>query len=161
DALPTAVAIATLPLVLGKGDLLCKQGLDRERGIIFRVPPELPPLLPTRELCTPSAVVEAMHFLCDEWLSDVATDYGGKCIIIAASLTIIERSLLPARPAFWVTAGRRGGGKTTTIIMIVRAVTGLSPPAAAWSPNEEERRKALLAYLMEALACVVWDNIPR
>ena len=34
-------------------------------------------------------------------------------------------------------------------------------PAAAWSPNEEERRKALLAYLLEAVAAIIWDNIPR
>jgi hypothetical protein len=85
----------------------------------------------------------------------------GKCILIAAALTIIERSLLPDRPAFWITAGRRGGGKTTTIIMLLMAVTGIRPAAAAWSPNEEERRKALLAYLLEALPAIVWDNIPR
>jgi hypothetical protein len=87
--------------------------------------------------------------------------HAGKCILIAAALTIIERSLLPDRPAFWVTAGRRGGGKTTTIIMLLTAVTGIRPAAAAWSPNEEERRKALLAYLLEALPAIVWDNIPR
>ena len=52
-----------------------------------------------------------MAYLCDEWLVDVATDYTGKCIIIADALTLIERSLLPDRPCFFYTAGRRGGGK--------------------------------------------------
>ena len=74
---------------------------------------------------------------------------------------MIERSLLPDRPTFWVTAGKRGGGKTTTIIMLLIAVTGVRPAAAAWSPNEEERRKALFAYLLEALAAIIWDNIPK
>ena len=41
------------------------------------------------------------------------------------------------------------------------AVTGVRPAAAAWSPNEEERRKALLAYMLEGLGAIVWDNIPR
>jgi hypothetical protein len=118
-------------------------------------------ILPKKEDCTSSAVALAMGFLTDEWLCDVATDYTGKCILIAAALSVIERSLLPDRPAFWVTAGRRGGGKTTTIIMLLVAVTGIRPAAAAWSPNEEERRKALLAYLLEALPAIVWDNIPR
>ena len=59
-------------------------------------------------------VKAAMEFLCDEWLVDVATDYVGKATIVAAALTLIERSLLPDRPCFFVTAGRRGGGKTTT-----------------------------------------------
>jgi hypothetical protein len=102
-----------------------------------------------------------MRFLCDEWLVDVATDYAGKCVLIAAALTIIERAILPERPVFFVTAGRRGGGKTTTLTMLLVAVTGVRPSAAAWSSNEEERRKALLAYLMEGVPAIVWDNIPR
>jgi hypothetical protein len=161
DKLPIATAVATLPIVLGNGALLAGRGLDRERGIVFRVPPELWAILPSESSCTQTAVAEAMHFLTDEWLCDVSCDYAGKCILIAAALTIIERSLLPDRPAFWITAGRRGGGKTTTIIMLIMAVTGIRPAAAAWSPNEEERRKALLAYLLQALPCIVWDNIPR
>jgi hypothetical protein len=161
DALPLVVAIATLPLVLGDSTLLAGQGLDRERGIVFRIPTELLEILPKREDCTPGAIAEAMHFLTDEWLCDVATDYTGKCILIALALSIIERSLLPDRPTFWVTAGKRGGGKTTTIIMLLMAVTGVRPAAAAWSPNDEERRKALLAYLLEGLPALLWDNIPR
>jgi hypothetical protein len=161
NALPLATSITTLPIVLGDGTLLAGRGLDRDRGIVFRIPAELLTILPKKEDCTPSAVAAAMQYLADEWLCDVATDYAGKCILIAAVLSIIERSLLPERPAFWVTAGRRGGGKTTTIIMLIVAATGIRPAAAAWSPNEEERRKSLLAYLLEALPALVWDNIPR
>jgi hypothetical protein len=104
NKLPLAVAIATLPIVLGNGALLAGRGLDRERGIIFRVPSELSTILPNKTDCTAVAVAEAMRFLADEWLCDVACDYAGKCTLIAAALTIIERSLLPDRPAFWVNA---------------------------------------------------------
>jgi hypothetical protein len=45
--------------------------------------------------------------------------------------------------------------------MVTAAVLGRRPPAAAWSPVAEERRKALLAYLGEGVAAVVWDNIER
>jgi hypothetical protein len=160
-ALPLAAAIATMPIVLGNGTLLASRGLDRERGIIFRIPEELLAILPQPADCTASAVAEAMRFLADEWLCDVATDYGGKCTFIAAALTVIERSLLPDRPTFWVTAGNPRSGKTTTLHMVLMAVTGVRPSAAAWSTNEEERRKALLAYLLEGLPALVWDNIPR
>ena len=102
-----------------------------------------------------------MRFLCDEWLCDVATDYTGKCTLIAAALTVMERSLLPDRPAFFVTAGRRGGGKTTALAMLIMAVTGIWPAAAAWSTNEEERRKALLSYFLSGVSYILWDNIPR
>lgn len=161
DKLPTVAAVATLPLVLSDGTMLASHGLDRRRGIVFRIPAALLKILPDRNDCTPGAVAEAMRFLTDDWLADVSTDYIGKCILIAAAMTVIERPLLPDRPAFFVTAGRRGGGKTTTLIMLLVAVTGVRPSAAAWSTNEEERRKALLAYLAEAVPAIIWDNITR
>lgn len=160
-ALPTVAAIATLPIVLEDATLLSKRGLDRRRGIVFRVPPHLLAAIPKPADCTPNAVGEAMRFLIDEWLIDVATDYTGKCLAVAATLTIIERSLLNERPTYFVSAPRRGGGKTTLLNMIMTSVTGVRPSAAAWSPNEEERRKALLSYLLEGPPAIIWDNIPR
>src|SRR5262245_53415546 len=121
DALPTVVAIATAPIVLADGNLLAPEGLDRRRGIQFLIQDELRAVIPQQQDCTPERVKAAMEFLCDEWLVDVATDYAGKCIIIADALTLIERSLLPDRPCFFITAGRRGNGKTTTIIMLIMA----------------------------------------
>ena len=161
DVLPVVAGIATLPIVLEDGTLLASRGLDRQRGLVFRIPPELCALMPKPEACTELAVAEAMRFLTDEFLADVATDYIGKCTLLALALTVIERALLPERPTFFVKAGRRGGGKTTTIMMILMAVTGARPSAAAWSTAEEERRKALISYLMEAVPTIVWDNIPR
>src|SRR5215471_4616282 len=160
-ALPTVVTIATLPIVLADGVLLAPDGLDRDRGILFKIQPELREILPRREDCTDAAVREAMKFLCDDWLCDVATDYTGKCTLVAAALSMIERSLLDQRPAFFVTAGRRGGGKTTTLTMLIMAVTGIWPAAAAWSTNEEERRKALLSYFLYGVTYILWDNIGR
>jgi hypothetical protein len=161
DKLPTVVAIATLPIVLGDGSLLAPDGLERNYGIVFEIQKELRAVLPRRADCTAAAIRKAMEFLCHEWLCDVATDYTGKCILIAAALTLIERSLLPDRPAFFVTAGRRCAGKTTTLKMLIKAVTGDWPAAAAWSTNEEERRKALLAYFMSGVAYILWDNLER
>jgi hypothetical protein len=160
-ALPTVVAIATAPTVLADGVLLAPDGLDRDRGIIFVVQEELRAAIPPAADCTPDAVKAALEFLCDQWLVDVATDYVGKCTVIAAALTLIERSLLPDRPCFFVTAGRRGGGKTTTLTMLIMAVTGLWPAAAAWSTNEEERRKALMSYFLYGVPYILWDNIAR
>jgi hypothetical protein len=118
-------------------------------------------LLPKRTACTKTAVGEAMRFLCNEWLVDVATDAKGKAVLVALALTIIERSLLDQRPAFFVTAGKRGNGKTTTLKMILEGVTGTPAVASACSPNDEERRKALLAYFMYGVAYILWDNIAR
>ncbi len=145
--LPVVSAIVTSPLVLPDGRLLATQGLDPRSGIIFRLQPELLAVLPKPEECTSAKVAEAARFLTDEWLVDVATDYAGKCVLIASALTIIERAILAERPAFFVTAGQRSSGKTTAIQMVFNAATGYSVPAAAWSSNEEERRKSLFSYL--------------
>jgi hypothetical protein len=160
-ALPTIVAVSTLPLVLADGCVLAEDNLDRLRGIDFRIQPEVAAIVPKPDSVADDQVEEAMRFLTDEWLVDVGTDYVGKCMVIAAALTLIERSLLGQRPAFFVTAGRRGGGKTTTLTMLIMAVTGILPAAAAWSSDENERRKALLSYFMCGVPYILWDNIPR
>jgi hypothetical protein len=159
DALPLVQGVATLPVVLLDGALLSGHRLDRDRGILLRVPKELDALVPRAQECTPPAVAEAMRFLTDEWLVDVATDYAGRCVLIAFALTVIVRLVLPERPLFILTGGRRGTGKTTALSMVTLAVTGASPSAAAWSTNTEERRKAILAYLREGPPIIPWDNL--
>jgi uncharacterized tellurite resistance protein B-like protein len=157
-ALPVVNGTSSLPIVLGNGDILTGQGLDRKHGIVFRVPQELE--LPPPADCTPLDTGHAMQFLCEQWLCDVAADYAGKAVIIACALTVIERMALPERPAFFITAGQRGGGKTTVLHMISAAVLGTRAAAAAWSAHDEERRKALFAYLGAGLPLLVWDNVP-
>jgi hypothetical protein len=159
--LPTIVAVTTLPLVLADGHVLAEDKFDRLRGISFRIQPEVAATVPKPGSVSDDDVEQAMRFLTEEWLIDVKTDHAGKCTIVAAALTLIERSLLDQRPAFFVTAGRRGGGKTTTLTMLIKAVTGIHPAAAAWSTNEEERRKALLSYFLYGVPYILWDNIAR
>jgi hypothetical protein len=161
-ALPTMVAVTTLPIVLADGNVIGRDdGFDRLRGIDFRIQQEVSACVPRPGMVTDHDVAAAMRFLLEDWLIDVATDFAGKCTIVADALSIIERSLLDQRPCFWVTAGRRGGGKTTTLIMLIKAVTGIHPAAAAWSSNEEERRKAVLSYFLYGVPYILWDNIPR
>lgn len=163
DGLPTLVALASLPIVLADGVVLAKEfhDFDEKRGIEFVIPPEVLKIMPRREDCDDAAVKRAMEYLCNEWLVDVATGNAGKAVLIANALTIIERSLLPNRPVFCITAGRRGSGKTTTIIMLIMAVTGIMPAASPWSTNVEERRKALLSYFLYGVPYILWDNIKR
>jgi hypothetical protein len=160
-ALPTIVAVSTLPLVLADGPVLAENKFDRLRGVDFRIQEEVAATVPKPHTVTDDRIYGAMRFLTEEWLVDVATDYAGKCTIIAAALTLVERPLLDQRPAFFVTAGRRGGGKTTTLTMLIKAVTGIWPAASAWSTNEEERRKALLSYFLQGVPYILWDNIAR
>src|SRR5215831_6507728 len=160
SGIPVVRAINTAPLVTMSGQVIDGVGLDRDTGLVHRIDPLLRACVPSNPP-TEQDVRDALIFLLDEWLVDVALDRVGKCIAIMLALTLIERALLPERPAFFVTAGQRGGGKTTLVIMITLAALGRRAAAAAWSENGEERKKALFSYLRQSLACVVWDNIPR
>jgi hypothetical protein len=158
--IPVVRAINTAPLVTTSGQVIDGVGLDRDTGLVHRIDPLLRACVPSKPPAEQD-VRDALIFLLDEWLVDVALDRVGKCIAIMLALTLIERALLPERPAFFVTAGQRGGGKTTLVNMITLAALGRRAAAAAWSENSEERKKALFSYLRQSLACVVWDNIPR
>ena len=104
--LPTVRAVVTAPLVTRAGGVLAGQGLDRRLDIVFRIEPQLLALVPPDPGAVSEAeVVEALRFLVDEWLCDVATGFSGRLVLIAYAFTIIERVLLPERPAFFVTAG--------------------------------------------------------
>ena len=159
-ALPVVNAVLTLPLVSARGQLLSGRGLDRKLGVVFRIPEALMAVLPDPRAIGPTQIANAMRFLTDEWLVDVATDYPGKCVIIAHALSIIERALFPERPGFFISAGRRGSGKTTSVNLVSGAVLGTRAVAAAWSSDPEERRKNLLAMFAEGAPSVCWDNIP-
>jgi hypothetical protein len=160
QVLPYLVAINTLPVVLGDGTLWAPDGLDRKYGTAFLIEPAVRELMP-RYPSSKEDIAQMMKFLCDEWLVDVATNFTGKCVLLSSGMTIIERTLIEDRPVFFTTAGKRGTGKTTTQKMIIEAITNMAAIAAAWSPNDEERRKALMAYLMQGLLYILWDNIKR
>jgi hypothetical protein len=158
--LPRVSAVLTLPVVSPRGALLSGRGLDRNLGVVFRIPEMLMAVMPDPRAIGPTDIARAMQFLTDEWLADVTTTYEGKCVLIAIAASIIERALLPERPGFVIAAGKRGSGKTTVLSMISAAVLGVRAAAAAWSSDPEERRKALFAALSEGAPLIAWDNIP-
>ena len=159
--LPTVTSVVTMPVILPDGTMLSGHRLDRARRILFRVNLGLEAMLPAPEDCTPDAVAEAMAFLTGVWLVDVPCNYTDKVKLIALALTILERAILPARPGYFITAGRRGNGKTTVLMMLAWAALGEMVSASAWSPLAEERRKSLLAYMGDGAPLIAWDNIPR
>jgi hypothetical protein len=158
--LPRVGMVLTMPLVLPNGELLAQNGLDRKRKIVFRIEPDILKLLP-KGVPDDQAIKDAIAFLVDEWLCDVLMPFAHKCIIIAMALSILERAILPDRPGFFVSAGKRGGGKTTLLHMIALAILGARAAATAWGTSEESRAKAIFSLLLQGVPFVVFDNIPR
>jgi hypothetical protein len=160
SSIPVVRVINTAPLVTMSGRIICGVGLDRNTGLFHRIDPLLHACVPA-DPPSEKNVQDALNFLFDEWLVDVALDRVGKSIAIMLALTLLERALLPERPAFFVTAGQRGGGKTTLVHMVMSAVLGRRAAAASWSKEPEERKKALFSYFLQGVAALIWDNIPR
>jgi hypothetical protein len=159
SAMPMLVAFSQLPLVLADGEFLAPRGLDKLRGIAFVVDDELRARLPSSRVRDDAAVAEALDFLLNDWLVDISCSFADKLNLLALAATIIERSLLPERPVWFVTSPTPESGKTTAVKMVIGAVTGLDAVAFAWSPHDEERRKAILAYLDAGLSHILLDNI--
>jgi hypothetical protein len=159
--LPIVRGVSTLPIVLPGRIIVSKNGLYHDLQFIFRVQPLLLNFIPGPELITADMAYVAYRNLTDKWLADVDTDKEGKAIIVALAMTLIQRHLLSARPAFFITACQRGGGKTTLLNMIATAVFGRPAAAANWSPADEERRKAIFSYFAAGISLLIWDNVPR
>jgi hypothetical protein len=161
------VAISTLPLVLGNGEILAPQELDRLRGIAFVIDEKLRKCLPRERVRDNAKVAEALRFLVDDWMIDVKCSFTDKCNAITLALTIIERSLLAERPIGFITSPTPESGKTTLAKMLITAVTGTDAVAFAWSPHEEERRKAFDFIVgghlgqPRCILCRRVDNRPR
>ena len=156
--LPVVHAVNTAPMVAMNGATIDGIGLDRGSGLLHCIDPALRDCIPRGDI-TEADVRAAVRFLCDEWLVDTLTDRTGKMVAISAALSMIERHLLPARPAFLISAGQRGGGKTTLAHMLMLGVFGRMATAASWSESQEERRKSLFSYLRQGIAALTWDNI--
>jgi hypothetical protein len=157
--LPRIAAVTSTPLMLPSGELISAHGLNRDLRTMFVIDPKMRKFIPVKPSDN-AAVARMLNFLCNDWLCDVVTNFEGKCVLISAALSIIERVVLSDRPVFFATAGKPGSGKTTVLTMLLLAVTGQRPAAAAWSDSAEERAKAILAMFMQGVSHVIWDNIP-
>ena len=97
-----ARAINTAPLITMSGQIIDGVGLDRATGLVHRIDPVLgsciPAVAPTNQ-----EIKSAIEYLLDDWLVDVALDPVGKCVAVLLALTLLQRALLPERPAFFVT----------------------------------------------------------
>src|SRR5262249_21299519 len=110
--LPKLVAISTLPLVLGNGEILAPRELDRLRGIAFIIDEKLRKHLPRERVRDDTKVAEALRFLVNDWMTDVKCSFTDKCNAITLALSIIERSLLADRAIAFITSPTPHSGNT-------------------------------------------------
>ena len=88
SAIPVVRAINTAPLVTRSGDVIDGVGFDRITELFHRIDPVLRTCLPNGKP-TEEEIRDALKFLLDEWLVDVALDNVGKCVAILLALTLL------------------------------------------------------------------------
>ena len=159
--LPTIVTVATLPIILADGQP-AGAGRNRPRpaGYGSKYSQRSARSSPTRRTAPAGRVKAAMQFLTDQWLFDVATDYAGKCTIIAAALNLIERSLLRTGHASSSPPAQRRR-QDNTLTMLIMAVTGIHPAASAWLRTRRNAARRCSPTSWLAVSYILWDNIVR
>ena len=78
---------------------------------------------------------------------------------IAGMLTATIRPSLPTAPMFHVKAPQIASGKSYLSGIIAAFASPTAPSAVAFPTSEEECQKLLLSCLLEAPACVIFDNL--
>ena len=78
---------------------------------------------------------------------------------ISAMLTAAIRPSLPTAPMFHVKAPQIASGKSYLSGIIAAFASPTTPSAQTFPTSEEECSKLLLATLLEAPACVIFDNL--
>ena len=78
---------------------------------------------------------------------------------IAGMLTATIRPSLPTAPMFHVKAPQIASGKSYLSGIIAAFASPTAPSAVAFPTSEEEAQKLLLSCLLEAPACVIFDNL--
>jgi hypothetical protein len=160
SALPKIGAVITTPIIQPDGTIRVHSGPDGDTGF-WAIDPALIAKVPRTETVTRPEIIDACLYLANEWLGDTTATFKGRCSLVTAALTGVQRTTLATRPGFMLTAAQRGSGKTTAAGMVGGLVSGLEPAAGVWSEDRNERKKAFLSYLMPGPATLLLDNIPR
>lgn len=154
--LPALAGIARQPYLRPDASLVTDAGYDASTGLFgvfdarqFTVSPN-----PTPE-DVQAALAELLALLTE---FDFATDHD-RAAAVAGMLTATIRPSLPTAPMFHIKAPQIASGKSYLSGIIAAFASPTTPSAVAFPTTEEECQKLLLATLLEAPACVTFDNL--
>ncbi len=97
-------------------------------------------------------------------LQALLTEFGfpglhDKAAAVAGMLTASVRPSLPTAPMFHIKASQPGSGKSYLTSIIAAFASPTVASAVAFPTSEEEAQKLLLSCLLEAPACIIFDNL--
>lgn len=154
--LPALAGIARQPYLRPDASLVTDAGYDASTGLFGVFDARQFTVLPNPTPADAQAALAALLALLTEF--DFATDHD-RAAAVAGMLTATIRPSLPTAPMFHIKAPQIASGKSYLSGIIAAFASPTMPPAMAFPTTEEECQKLLLATLLEAPACVTFDNL--
>jgi hypothetical protein len=158
-AVRSLAGIVTAPILRPDGTILQTAGHDAKTGLLYQPCDKFPaiPDKPTQQDAA-LAAAELLEVIKDFQFQDDAD----KSAWLALVLSQIGRSAISGCvPLFALTATTRGSGKTLAADAASIIAFGRTTPKKTFSADDEEQRKAITAVAIEALPCVLLDNVDR
>ncbi|MEI8158534.1 MAG: hypothetical protein WCH60_16850 [Burkholderiales bacterium] len=154
--LPALAGIARQPYLRPDASLVTDAGYDASTGLFGVFDARQFTVLTNPTQANAQAALAALLALLTEF--DFATD-NDRAAAVAGMLTATIRPSLPTAPMFHIKAPQIASGKSYLSGIIAAFASPTMPPAMAFPTTEEECQKLLLATLLEAPACVTFDNL--
>ena len=154
--LPALAGIARQPHLRPDGSIVAEAGFDEMTGLfgVFDARQFNIPYIPTKEQA--SAALAEIRALLNEFSFSNEHD---EAAALAGILTAAIRPSLPVAPMFHIKAPQIASGKSYLSSIIAAFTSPSSPSAVAFPTSDEECQKLLLATLMAAPGCVIFDNL--
>jgi hypothetical protein len=154
--LPALAGIARQPHLRPDGSIVAEAGFDEITGLfgVFDARQFNIPDTPTKEQAA-TALAEIRALLTEFSFSNEHDEAAA----LAGILTAAIRPSLPLAPMFHIKAPQIASGKSYLSAIIAAFASPSSPSAVAFPTSDEECQKLLLATLMAAPGCVIFDNL--
>jgi hypothetical protein len=154
--LPALAGIARQPHLRPDGSIVSEAGFDEITGLfgVFDARQFDIPDRPTKEQAA-MALAELRALLTEFSFYNENDEAAG----LAGILTAAIRPSLPLAPMFHIKAPQIASGKSYLSAIIAAFASPSSPSAVAFPTSDEECQKLLLATLMAAPGCVIFDNL--
>ena len=154
--LPALAGIARQPHLRSDGSLVRDAGFDASTGLfgVFDTRQFSIPDRPTRSQA--AAALQELRALLTEF--EFSNQHDGAAAL-AGILTATIRPSLPTAPMFHIKAPQIASGKSYLSGIMATFASPTTASAVAFPTNDEECQKLLLASLLAAPGCVVFDNL--
>jgi hypothetical protein len=154
--LPALTGIARQPHLRLDGSIVTEAGFDEITGLfgVFDARRFSIPDMPTK-----AQAAEALAELKGLLTEFSFTGEHDEAAALAGILTAAIRPSLPLAPMFHIKAPQIASGKSYLSAIIAAFASPSNPSAVAFPTSEEECQKLLLATLLAAPGCVMFDNL--